>query len=166
MTCKSSNCKLNQQKSQIVSFYVQKQLVTTTGLLKSWVICDWALQYQEELHVSTKHTSYVYLYISMYITVKNGKKRKKRKCNGLLRDEPMALSLYLQQTTQRRHTPGLPATCGNTQTQVTERQTEDNGIMHKYSKHLWQTKLGLKNEKTWPLMSGDPVLLCEHRLTI
>lgn len=43
----------------------------------------------------------------------------------------VALSLYLQQTTQRRHTPGLPVTYGNTQTQVTERQTEDTGIIHK-----------------------------------
>lgn len=38
------------------------------------------------------------------------------------------LSLYLQQTTKRGHTPGLPVIHENTQTQVTERRTEDTGI--------------------------------------
>lgn len=70
--------------------------------------------------------------------VENEKREKNKSAMGCFkgRDESMALSLYLQQTTQRRHTPGLPVTYGNTQTQVTERQTEDNGIIHKYTEDL------------------------------
>lgn len=45
----------------------------------------------------------------------------------------IVLPLYLQQTTQRGHTPGLPVTYENTQTQVTERQTEDTGIVDKWT---------------------------------
>lgn len=67
---------------------------------------------------------------------------KKKRATARLKGQhgcKVALSLYLQQTTQRRHTPGLPVTYGNTQTQVTERQTEDTGITHKRT-----------TDKDWP----------------
>lgn len=80
------------------------------------------------------------------------------------RDEPMVLSLYLQQTTQRRHTPGLPVTYGNTQTQVTERQTEDNSIIHK--RPLTNKDWPKKREHMSTYECGLPSLLCRQRLTI